>query len=174
MTECERLSGRMPAVVLDAAEWTAMELQHLAECDRCQSEWTLVRAANGLGRDVEASIDTEAIALSVLRRLHANRQVEQLRRKWTLGGLAAAAAVMLAVWFGGMDTRDRPAPVSNRAAIVQTAIELPELDSLAPAELDSVLQRMDDPAVAGPGDDEVDLGDLNADELQRVLDTWEG
>lgn len=175
MTGCERLSDRIPAVVSGAAEWTPDELQHLAECEECKSEWNLVSAAYHLGQGVEEHVDTKAVAGMVLRRLSTSRQADRFRhRRWTLGGLAAAAAVMLAVWLGGTDLPRRLAPIANRAATVQTAIELPELDSLAPAELDSVLQRMNDPADSGSATEDVDLGDLNADELQRVLDTWEG
>jgi hypothetical protein len=41
---------------------------------------------------------------------------------------------------------------------------LPELDGLQPAELDSVLQTMDEPAPA----------DSTLDELEGFLDSWEG
>jgi hypothetical protein len=175
MIGCGRLSDRMPAVVSGSAEWTPGELQHLAECKECNSEWNLVSAAYNLGQGVEENIDTEAIAGMVLGRLSTRQQGDRFRhRGWALGSLAAAAAVVVAVWLGGLNLSRRSAAMANRAPAVETAIELPELDSLAPAELDSVLQRMDDPAVPGSGTDEVDLGDLNADELQRVLDTWEG
>ncbi|HKH83661.1 MAG TPA: hypothetical protein VKA25_08255, partial [Gemmatimonadales bacterium] len=128
-----------------------------------------------LGQRVGENIDTEAVAGMVLCRISTNRQADRfLQRRWTLGSLAAAAAVVLAVWLGGLNGQRGLAPIGNGAPIVETAIELPELDSLAPAELDSVLQRMDDPTDTGSGTDEVDLGDLNTDELQRVLDTWEG
>jgi len=50
---------------------------------------------------------------------------------------------------------------------------LPELGSLHPAELDSVLQTMDEAAAGSPSDDP-ELGDLNPEELERVLDSWEG
>jgi hypothetical protein len=53
-------------------------------------------------------------------------------------------------------------------------IPLPELDSLQPAELDSVLQTMEEPLVDGSTLDEPTLGDLDSTELQRVLDYWEG
>ena len=174
MTGCGRLSDRIPAVASGTAEWMPGELQHLAECDECKSEWNLVSASRRLGQRVGENIDTEAVAGMLLRRISTNRQADRSKRRWTLGSLAAAAAVVLAVWLGGLNGPRVLAPIGNRAPMVETAIELPELDSLAPAELDSVLQRMDDPADTGSGTDQVDLGDLNADELQRVLDTWEG
>jgi hypothetical protein len=175
MTGCGRLSDRIPAVVSGAAEWLPGELQHLAECKECQSEWDLVSASRRLGQRIGEDIDTETLAGRVLRGINNNRQADGFRkRRWTLGTLAAAAAVVLAVWLGGPNGPRGLAPLGNLAPTVETAIELPELDSLAPAELDSVLQGMDDPADTGSATDEVDLGDLNADELQRVLDTWEG
>ena len=62
----------------------------------------------------------------------------------------------------------------NTAVAGRLTIPLPELDSLGPAELDSVLQTMDEPLVSGSSTDDPALGDLNNDELQRVLDSWEG
>ena len=53
-------------------------------------------------------------------------------------------------------------------------IPLPELDSLPAAELDSVLQTMDESGADGSGLDTPDLGELNTDELETVLDYWEG
>jgi len=37
-----------------------------------------------------------------------------------------------------------------------------------------VLRTMDEPIVSGANGDEPALGDLNTDELERVLDSWEG
>ena len=48
------------------------------------------------------------------------------------------------------------------------------MNALEPAELDSVLQTMDEPIVSGSTGDDPALGDLNNDELERVLDSWEG
>jgi hypothetical protein len=68
-------------------------------------------------------------------------------------------------------------PVTQPASLAPVAglqIPLPELDSLQPAELDSVLQAMDEPVVDGSTLDAPSLGDLDATELQSVLDYWEG
>jgi hypothetical protein len=53
-------------------------------------------------------------------------------------------------------------------------IPLPELDSLEPAELDSVLQTIDEGGVQGSTLDSPDLGELDNEELETVLDYWEG
>jgi hypothetical protein len=92
-----------------------------------------------------------------------------------MGGLAAAAAIIMAIWAGS--GRD-PAATSRHngsLAAAQLEIPLPELESLEPAELDTVLQAMDEPNnLRDAGDGELELSDLDSDELERVLDTWEG
>jgi hypothetical protein len=64
---------------------------------------------------------------------------------------------------------------NNSLAATQLEIPLPELESLQTGELDTVLQAMDEPNnLRDFGEGEPELSDLNSDELQRVLDTWEG
>ncbi|HZA98551.1 MAG TPA: hypothetical protein VE399_07210 [Gemmatimonadales bacterium] len=176
MTDCGWLSDRIPAVVLGHAEWTPQEIQHLQECQACQQEWEVVRAAGRLGRRYEADIDTEALATSVLQRLRDERPASHARRRnWAVSGLAAAAAIILAIWAGS--GRDPGATSGQNGSLVaaQLEIPLPELESLEAAELDSVLQAMDEPNnLRDPGDGEPELSELNSDELERVLDTWEG
>jgi hypothetical protein len=176
MSDCAWLSDRIPAVVLGDAEWTPQEIQHLQECRACQQEWEVVRAASRLGPRPEADIDTEALATSVLQRLRHERPAPHIRRStWAMGGLAAAAAIIMAIWAGS--GRD-PAATSRHngsLAAAQLEIPLPELESLEPAELDTVLQAMDEPNnLRDAGDGELELSDLDSDELERVLDTWEG
>ena len=176
MTDCGWLSDRIPAVVLGDAEWTPQEIQHLQECRACQQEWDVVRAASRLGQRREADIDTEALATSVLQRLRNERPAPHVRRRtWAVSGLAAAAAIIMAIWAGS--GRD-PAATSRQngsLAAAQLEIPLPELESLEAAELDTVLQAMDEPNnPRDPGDGEPELSDLDSDELERVLDTWEG
>ncbi|HET9465994.1 MAG TPA: hypothetical protein VFO71_10710, partial [Gemmatimonadales bacterium] len=89
-------------------------------------------------------------------------------------GLAAAAAIAAVVWGGGVEgVLTRP---DDSSPVVATglAIPLPELESLQPAELDSVLQTMDEPSISGVPVDEPGLSDLNPEELKSVLDSWEG
>src|ERR671914_687803 len=104
MTHCGWLSDPIPAVVLGRAEWTPQEMQHLQECRACQQEWEVVSAASRLGGRHEAVIDTEAVATSVLERLREERAAPNLRRKtWAAAGMAAAAAILIAIWAGGGD-----------------------------------------------------------------------
>jgi hypothetical protein len=165
MSECEQLSDRMPMIAQDRSEWTPDEIQHLRECQSCRREWDLVQLVNRLGVDQGLALDSTAIAAGVVRRLEVERQAGRRRRGWTLTGLAAAAAMVAVLWAGGP-------PRTTVAARV--SIPLPELETLEPVELDSVLQTMDESIVGGPTSEEPALGDLNNDELERVLNSWEG
>jgi hypothetical protein len=175
MTNCEWLSDRMPTVARGHAEWTPEEARHIGECRICGQEWGIVRAAGRLGASVEGTFDRDATANEVLQRLRTGRQAEHLRRRtWGLAGLAAAAAVALAVWSGRIERTVEPTPEPGSLAAGQFAFPLPELEYLQPAELDSVLQTMDEPNLIGSAVEDPDLGDLNSDQLERVLDSWEG
>ena len=174
MSECGWLSDRMPAVVLGRAQWTQQELQHLNQCGICQQEWEVVRGANRLGRKAADGLDPSAVAGSVLARLTGARNVDRRRRRvWTFSGLAAAAAVLVTVWTGAPGSNGSAPPTASLAA-GQLEIPLPELESLYPAELDSVLQTMDEPNGRSSNPEDPDLGDLDPEELEHVLDSWEG
>lgn len=171
MSDCRWLSDRMPAVALGRGNWTAEEARHLSGCPSCQNEWELVRLASRLGEGMPA-LDAQAIADNVLERLEQTR-IEGLRRRaWSFAGLAAAATLLAVIWTERPATRPSAPPVMPVVAGLQ--IPLPELDSLQPAELDSVLQMMDEPVVDGSTLDTTGLGDLDSVELQNVLDYWEG
>ena len=175
MTDCGWLSDRMPAVVLVRAEWTPQEIHHLRDCRACQEEWEVVRAGSHIGRSREAGMDTEAVAASVLQRLRDEQAGPHVRRRtWAISGLAAAAAIIMAIWAG--NERDPAGTIrQNGSLAAELEIPLPELESLEATELDTVLQAMDEPNnLRDPGDGEPELSDLNSDELERVLDTWEG
>ena len=176
MTDCGWLSDRIPAVVKGRAEWTPQEMQHLQECRACQQEWEVVRAASRLGQRREARIDTQAVVTAVLQRLRDEPAGPHLRRRtWAVGGLAAAAAIIIAIWTGHAGDPAATTLQDGSVAAAQLEIPLPELESLQAAELDTVLQVMDQPNnLRDPGDGEPELTDLNPDELERVLDTWEG
>ena len=175
MSVCEWLSDRIPQVALGQAEWTPDEIHHLNECEACRREWELVQLASRLGMDAGLTLDPAAIAAGVLRRLDREREDGRLRRRgWTFAGLAAAAALVAAIWTGGLQGGPSKVQPVNTAVAGRLTIPLPELDSLGPAELDSVLQTMDEPLVSGSSADDPALGDLNNDELERVLDSWEG
>ncbi len=176
MSECGWLSDRLPALVRGRAEWTPQESQHLNGCRSCQEELKVLRIASQLGQGVANSLDSEALGRAVLGRVQHDRSVRQGRRRiWTLSGLAAAAAIVMAVWTGTLDIQNGGDSENRPLAAAELEIPLPELETLQPAELDSVLQTMDE-ASAGRDEssEEPELGDLNSDELERVLDSWEG
>ena len=175
MTECGWLSDRIPAVAAGRAEWTPEEVQHLNGCSMCQQEWQLVQVAGRLGDHAAVSLDAPAIATSVLLRLQAAREAGRLRRRaWSFSGLAAAAAIAAAVWTGGIEGGATRSGATRPVVATGLAIPLPELESLQAAELDSVLQTMDESSISGAPVDEPGLSDLNPDELKNVLDSWEG
>ncbi|MEP7226944.1 MAG: hypothetical protein ABI785_06265 [Gemmatimonadales bacterium] len=175
MSECEWLSDRMPSVALGQATWTPDEILHLNECESCQREWELIEVASRLGEDAGLSLEPTAIATAVARRLERERIDGRLRRRaWGFAGLAAAAALVAALWTGGLEQDPSKLPPVRTEVAGRLSIPLPELDGLEPAELDSVLQTMDEPSVNGSTGDDPALGDLNTDELERVLDSWEG
>jgi len=175
MSDCEWLSDRMPVVALGQAGWTPDETRHLNECGSCRREWELVQLASRLGEDAGLSLDPAAIAAGVLRRLDSEREDRRLRRRaWSFAGLAAAAAVVAAIWTGGLQGGPSKVQPVGTAVAGRLSIPLPELESLEPAELDSVLQTMDEPILSGSSGDDPALGDLNNDELERVLNSWEG
>jgi hypothetical protein len=169
MSDCTWLSDRMPDVAHGRAEWSLDETRHLAQCRSCLEEWELVQATNRLGESLRLSVDP--IATSVVRLLGQNERRVQPRFRWW-AAMAAAAALFAVLW---MKPLSEPSTVSrdNTTSVARLELSLPELESLQPAELDSVLQTMDEPdgtsAVGDPG-----LADLNSDELQRVLNSWEG
>jgi anti-sigma factor RsiW len=175
MSECGLLSDRIPAVMMGQAIWTAEEARHLEECPACRQEWSLLHSASHLGQSVQHQIDVEGLAASLLQRMRRERQERLLRRRtWTVGGLAAAAGLLVALWTGGLDLRTGTSPATGSLASGSLGIPLPELDSLQPAELDSVLRAMDAPDVGSLTAEDLDIRDLNSDELERVLDSWEG
>jgi anti-sigma factor RsiW len=171
MTICEQLSERMPAVARGTAQWTTEERAHLDGCDECQAEWALLTAARGLGLDVAEALDTHHVTERVLGRLRAEGAWARRRQVgWAMGGLAAAAALVLAVAIG-RGRRPETAPPS----VVAAEIPLPELDSLQTPELQSLLDALDNPTSGtAQGVDAGELDDLDSHELQRVLDGLEG
>jgi hypothetical protein len=179
MMDCARLSDRMPEVALGRAQWTLEEAAHLADCSDCQQEWKLVSLASALGREVQVP-DADAIASTVLRRVATERRRATDWRRWSAAGLAAAAAITLAVWYGNSPpgpnrTRPEGLPIAAApAARPELAIPIPELDQLQEPELDSLLQTISPPLTGGSTLEEPSMSDLNDQELEEVLSTWEG
>jgi hypothetical protein len=170
MSDCTWLSDRMPLVALGRAEWTADEIHHLSGCASCQREWELLRAVSRLGERSGVAIDAASMTRVLQQRLGwANRQRQQ-RKAWGFAGMAAAAALAGLLWTGEADP---PLPPPS-SAVAGLHIPLPELEDLQPAELDSVLRGMDQPA---PDLDTLETTDpeaLEAPELETVYDYWEG
>jgi hypothetical protein len=150
----------MPAVALGTAEWSPDEVQHLHTCRSCQDELDLVRAASRMGREAGLQLEAASTSQTLLHHLERARLKHLRRRAWGFAGLAAAT-VAAVVWTQRPTTRVLP---PARAVVAGLQISLPELDSLQPAELDSVLQTMDEPMPA----------DSTLDELEGFLDSWEG
>jgi hypothetical protein len=171
MSECIRLSDRMPAVAQGQAEWTAEELHHLNGCESCRHEWELLRITRRLGDGVLPAFDADATTVALLQRLGRRKESPRRRRAWSLAGLAAAAAIAVLLW---PEQRATPPVVEPGPLVAGLQIPLPELDGLQPAELDSVLRSMDEPATDGAALEGPDLGDLDSEELETVLDFWEG
>lgn len=176
MSECLRLSDRIPEVALGRSSWTAEEAAHLRGCADCRAEWTLVGAAAALAARAPNPSDPAAMAGAIERRLRRDRAEQRQRtRNWSLAGLAAAAAVALLVWTG---RPDRPVGITRGTqptpAASQALVPLPELESLEPAELDSLLRLMEAPLAGSSTLDAPTLGELEDSELEQVLASWEG
>lgn len=182
MTICERLSDRMPAVAAGRDAWSVEERTHLDACADCRTEWVLVEAAQGLGGDGTLRTDPRVMAADVLVRVraaeHADRRRASTRWALTWGGLAAAAAVMLAVLFGGPDPVSpevATAPPVQSGADVAFQVPLPELDGAAPEELQAVLDGLEVPlGESSTLDDGFPGDDVTSQDMERVLRAWEG
>lgn len=172
MNGCARLSDRMPDVVHGRSRWTPDEAAHLAGCADCRRELALVQATVAMGRKAPRLTDPAGLAATVERRLAGarTRRRDGTRR---LAGLAAAAALMIMVW-GRWPERPAPTAAGSAGSPAQALVPLPELELLDPAELDSLLQRMEMPSAGSSTLDAPGLGDLEDTELEQVLDTWEG
>ena len=169
MSGCARLSDRMPEVVHGRSRWTPDEAAHLAGCADCRGELALVQATVAMGRKAPRLTDPAGLAATVERRLAGARR---RRRDGTrrIAGLAAAAALLVMVWGRWPE---RPAATAAGSP-AQALVPLPELELLDPAELDSLLQRMEMPSAGSSTLDAPGLGDLEDTELEQVLATWEG
>jgi hypothetical protein len=181
MTECERLSDRMPLVARGTATWSAAEAAHLAGCDGCAAEWRLVGAAQGLGAGVTLRDSPDAMAAALLGRLRAVEAEDRRRRRamaavsW--GGLAVAASLLLALLLRTPGAAPVAAPDSMEVAVGDAApfaVSLPELDDADAEELQAVLDAFDAPLGESETLDRSGAADVEADDLRRVLRAWEG
>jgi hypothetical protein len=152
MSDCAVLSDRMPDVALGQSAWTLEEARHLEHCASCKAEWSLVQVSSRIGRNFEPS-DPAITAQAVLHRMDRHHEELRSRRsRWGFAALASAAAAAALIWAGWTaraPVAPRPVPV-----VATLQMQLPELDDLLPAELNAVLQTMDEPYIGGAPDDE--------------------
>ncbi len=172
MNDCERLSDRMPEIAVHGGEWTAGEAAHLATCKECRAEWELLLAARDLDARAPTISDPATLAAAVLRRRAAERaSAVRARKRWSFAGLAAAAAIVVAVLIGrSPEAAERQRVVAEGEALVP----LPELEGLETGQLDTLLQSLDRPVAGGSTLDASTLGEYEDGELEQVFATWEG
>jgi hypothetical protein len=180
MSECDRLSDRMPLVAAGSAEWSGAEQAHLDACAGCASEWRLVVATRGLGAGIALRESPDVMAASLLARLRAVEAEDRRRRRTlaagTWGGLAVAAAMLLAVLLRapGPVPEGRGDSVQVAVAATPFAMSLPELDGAGQEELQAVLDAFDAPLAEGTTLDGGAAADVETEDLERVLRAWEG
>ncbi len=186
MTTCSALSDRMPDVAHGRSLWTASEERHLATCADCGAEWALIMAAARLGTSIEPSGDPNRLAALLLERLARERELSRRLRLWTAAGLAAAAAIVFAVWTGagsrimagdgagGVAPTVATAPVAPSRTGGAIDLPLPELDDLPAEALDSVLEVLDEPAARADAYELPGFGDSGDRELEQALTGLEG
>jgi hypothetical protein len=148
------------------------EAIHLGQCPSCLKEWELIRVALHLGRDVGAELDSTDTTREVLQRLaHSQEEASLRKRSWSFAALASAAAAAVILWAGHPAVVQAPPPGAPAVASLQ--IPLPELENLLPAELNALLQSLDEPYVQDSAGDSAG-GDPDDENLENDFDTWEG
>jgi hypothetical protein len=176
MTTCTQLSDRMPDVAHETSRWTEMEERHLAECVDCRAEWELVTAASHLGAALQPPADPALLSTVLLERLARERQrTRQRARLWTVAGLAAAAAMILAVWTGAR-TASRSGHAAGGAAPRVATTPVGPSGPEAPVAPDSTPPVTRAPALAtaptgAPGAERPlpELDDLPSEALDSML-----
>jgi len=166
MTDCERMTDKVALVLHGRAAWTESEATHLRGCAACTAEWHVVLAASRLGAASGRRIDPAQVSRDVLARLEAGRK----RRNTAWLGLAAAAAIIVLVWTRG----PAPGPGPESASSGGFQLPLAELENLDARQLRAVLENLDGPLGGNATPDAPTLGDLENQELERVLRSLEG
>jgi hypothetical protein len=172
MGECALLSDRMPAVALGRSKWSSEQAEHLERCAACSAEWKLVQVSSQLGQTLDTRHHPAATAQVVLRRLGRRENEARSRRTvWGFAALASAAAAAALIWAGW--TTRAPDRATRTPMVATLQIQLPELDDLLPAELNAVLQTMDEPYIGGSAADS-STGDPADEDLDTGFTTLEG
>jgi len=173
MNGCDRLSDRMPEVLLHRSAWSPEEAAHLAGCAECRAEWKLVQAARALDEGAPTVSDPSALAAALGRRLAEDRAVRaRVRRGWAFAGAAAVAAGLLVAVMTGREPDT--AGVSPAATRAEALVPLPELEGLETAQLDTLLRSIDRPFAGTSSLEASTLGEYDDGELEQVFATWEG
>lgn len=183
MTDCERISERMPEVAHGGAPWSVDQERHIAGCEACRFEWMLVRRTVRLGAESMPLINETRIAEAVLRKLHTTSPAESIsrRRTWLIVGVTAAAAVVFLL-LGRAAPSLRPRAAAVRESVVATApqetarltLPLPELEDLDTAQLDTVMELLDQPLQANELLESPSASDSDAGAFGREFITSEG
>ena len=166
MTDCTRLSDRMPAVAHGLARWSPVDESHLAQCADCAAEWTIVREAAVSGtRGGPVARFGQDNSRGCWKRSGSPRR--RASRRDSVSG-----------WFRSRSPRRSPSCSSAnglpRRRTPRTAAAtlslLPEAEVLSDAELESVIRLIPvaDPAEPGATDS------LTDEELTTMLQDLEG
>jgi hypothetical protein len=175
---CGTLTDKMPLVAHGTASWSAGDLAHLSACADCAAEWELVQSTARLGERAAGRLDTARLATAVLDEVRTRKQRDRWGRGGWIAGLAAAAAVVLAVSLQGPPVRPPVALAvdsgAEQAVTVGMHLPLAELESLDQNQLESVLDALEAPVgEVNPGP-APSFGDLNDSQLESVLRSLEG
>jgi hypothetical protein len=192
MIQCGDMSDRMPEVALGRSAWSAEEQAHLDACSDCGAEWRLVQSTSNLGATIAPLRGPEVMTATVLGRIAGERSAARSRRlTWLAAGLAAAAAIAIAVRIprapaGRPATAQPPSPVATGprkptpsaptplVASGEPAVSLPELQDLPEGELQAILGSLDEPTSVSPALDGTGFDNMDDHELEDVLAAWEG
>lgn len=174
MTMCEAMTDRMPDVSLGRGTWSREEHEHLASCAACRLEWEIVSGAGALGKGL--TVDAARVTAGVLEQLRsekaARRPVAWQSPAAQLVALAVAASILLAVVVR------KQSPGSGATPVVATAaaggpLQLAELESAAPDELQEVLAVFDVPVDPANSLNGADLEGLTDSQVENALRSWE-
>jgi hypothetical protein len=168
-------SDRMAESVSGLTAWSAGEAAHLAACADCRLELDMIAAARRLGVAQLTGFDPTRVAAGVHRRLAARPdevRAPVVRHPWRwLAGLAAAAAVVLAVRSWSPTGSGSPQQAGQILPAVVSI--LPELDGLSAPQLEEVLRSIPPAAESLDHVDMAPLSALNAGDLERMLRSME-
>jgi hypothetical protein len=156
------------------AAWTTEETAHLGECADCRLEVEVVAAARRLGTAQLAGFDARRVAAGVQSRLAARPDQAPVRGwhpgRW-LAGLAAAAALVLAVRLGLPAGQGGASSAGGGSTPVVSILH--ELDGLSAPQLEEVLQSIPPATDALDHVEMAPLADLTASDLERMLRSME-